>query len=159
MTAENMESPKKGIRIGTLTGLLIIVLALAALVLVFIPRMGPPPRWHTSEALAISTLRTISSAQELYKTRFERYASLSELGKAKMIDRVLVEAASPEHPKTGYYFILKHGGSNWSCIALPVRPGDSGNRSFHIDETGRIRFEKCESEQDRPAGPDSPELN
>jgi hypothetical protein len=112
----------------------------------------------SNPAAAISTLRTLSSAQELYNTRWKRYANLAELYRANMIGELLGKATNPEHAKSGYYFRMSLTEDSWSCVAIPVYPGSSGGRSFFIDETGEIREEPCMSKNDPRANKKSPTL-
>jgi len=111
-----------------------------------------------NEAYAISRLRTISAAQELFYARYERYGTLDELDTANMVDSVLARAIIPEKAASGYYYRLSVGQEEWSCTALPARPGRTGTRSFFIDETGVIYFSRCNSTSDPPADVDSPVL-
>lgn len=108
------------------------------------------------ESGAIANLRTISSAEELYKTRNGRYCSLADLYTLGVyIDESLSQATCPRQAKAGYYFTLTVGNGKWSCTAIPTRPGKTATRSFYIDQTGAIYWAVCESEDDPPAGPDS----
>lgn len=96
-----------------------------------------------NEAAAIGSLRTIVSAQAVFREgdrdgdgEYEYAASLSELARAKLIDPVL--ATGEKH---GYRFeILGADRFRWSATAVPVRPGRGGDRSFFVDESAAIRF-------------------
>jgi len=133
-----------------------LLLGILCIVIVFFS----VPYWYSPcgspEAAAISALRTLSSAQELYNTRWSKYGNMTELHKADTIDAVLAEATTPEHSKSGYYFRMSPGEDGWSCVALPAEPGYTGERSFFIDETGEIREEPCMSKSDPPANRNSP---
>ena len=136
----------------------VIVIAVILLA-VYLPPLfesGPSP---ANEAAAISALRTLSSAQELFNTRYGTYGDMDGLYQANMIDVRTAQATEDGVPKSGYVFIVQFSGSSsWTGIALPADPGVTGSRSFFIDETGVIRAETCESWNDQPAGPNSPPL-
>jgi predicted RNA-binding Zn-ribbon protein involved in translation (DUF1610 family) len=146
-------------------GLIVIILILLGLLSTGGGRPGCyffDTRRPANEASAISVLRTLSSAQELYCTRYGYYATLPQLANANMIDTVLANATTPQRAKYGYYFqltlVFKAAGvsvtqTGWQCTALPAEPGVTGTRSFFIDETGVIYFAPCESSSDPPASP------
>lgn len=112
----------------------------------------------SNEAAAIANLRTISSAEELYRFTHDRYGTFKELLGEEMLDEKLAEATSPRQAKAGYYYRLTLTKDGWYCVASPARPGKTGTRSFWINQTGEERWSKCESKDDPPAGPDSKKL-
>ena len=106
--------------------------------------------WHRprggGEASAISALRTLSSAQELYKTRngtYGDYFNLNDGEGNKYIDPALAKA-DPDHPmhqdKSGYNvdICLSPDGSDWCAIATPGNWDLDGCRNFKIDSEGII---------------------
>jgi hypothetical protein len=103
----------------------------------------PEGRLESNEAAAIGALRTLTTAQSLFREGDEDkngvldYASsLKILGKVGVIDRVLASGK-----KQGYVFkILEASQFTWSATAEPATPGASGKRSFFVDESGVIRF-------------------
>ena len=142
---------------------LIVAAVILVLAVVYVTVPGLDPNVHPANpAAAISTLRTISSTQELYKSRTGVYGNLHDLydyfGEEE-VNPALVKATDPERQKSGYYFRLAAEKDKWSCAAIPAVPGYTGERSFFIDEVGIIRWAPCEKEGDPPAGPDSQELN
>lgn len=179
---DNAETPKKGIRIGTLPGVLIILAAIIVLVLFVRPTVVTPRRYMTNEAAAISTLRTIYEAQKGYRTRWGRYVTLDALREARAIslgftggtaihrsiilhsdedNTVTVKGIATGGEKSGYVYemVVWNTLDCWSGFAKPSEPGKTGKRSFYIDQTGVVRLEKYESMDDKPAGADSPTLN
>lgn len=98
------------------------------------------------EATAISRLRTLSSAQELYNVRYEKYAeTLEDLMEKQFIDKEF---------NTGPGYSIRMGyvsEEKWSASATPE---DWSGRHFYIDETGVIREEKGTSanENSKPLG-------
>lgn len=100
-------------------------------------------RQGSNEAAAIGALRTITTAQALFREGdkdrdgiYNYAASLDVLGRANLIDVVLRTGR-----KQGYVFRIVTGdGFKWSADAVPETPGKTGNRSFFVDESGVIRF-------------------
>jgi len=91
-------------------------------------------RTAMEETAAIATLRTLSSTQELFNTRYGNYAGgLRALAEKNFIDKELATGV-----KYNYMFEMKaEGPDKWHCIARPLTPG---KRYFFIDETGVIRL-------------------
>lgn len=85
---------------------------------------------------AISSLRSLSQPQRNYWNSHtpHSFATLSELLKDNLID---TELASGK--KSGYNFVLIADKKEWSCKASPDRVGETGQRSFFIDQTNIIR--------------------
>jgi len=135
----SMPSPVR-ITILLLIAILLIIVGFA----LFIPDMITY-KWESNEAGAISMLRTINSAQELYYSRNEYLGGLEELERAKVIDSVLASATRPESAKSGYYYRLTIGQdrATWTCIARPSKWHTDGRRNFMITEEGII-FYNCE---------------
>ena len=125
----------------TLIELMIVVAILGIIVALAMPNLIES-RKAANEASAVSALRTISSAQELYNTRYSSYGTSNQLDIANMIDSVLAGATTSNSPKNGYYFLIDVSGSGaaWSCIARPSSWGTTGERNFKIDQTGVIYY-------------------
>ncbi len=107
-----------------------------------------------NEASAISALRTISSAQELYKTRngtYGDYCDLNDGGSNKYIDPALAKA-DPDHPdhmeKSGYVvdICVNADRSDWFAFAYPAANtwGRNGERNFKITSDGIIYWNDTE---------------
>jgi hypothetical protein len=90
-----------------------------------------------NESSAISSLRTLSSVQAQYVTRYDTYADLATLCNACLIDSVLGAGT-----KSGYRFTLTFANNScWQCIARPVRWGENGEeRNFIIETDGVIKY-------------------
>lgn len=101
----------------------------------------------SNETAVIASLRALGTAQAIYREADKDgdgqadYGSLIELFKANLIDGALGSGK-----KNGYRFQLTLGqGSDktglryWSLIAVPEKKGESGERSFFIDQTTVIR--------------------
>lgn len=104
----------------------------------------------SNETAAIASLRDLATAQAIFREADKDgdgvadYGTLRELFKANLIDGAL---GSGE--KSGYLFQLtlgrgedKRGLQHWSLVASPKSPGETGLRSFFVDETTVLRVEK-----------------
>jgi type II secretory pathway pseudopilin PulG len=124
-------------------------------------------RMAANEATAVGSLRTIATASITYQDEYHGYPSgLSALGPplsgqtanadgADLIDDMLMSGS-----KSGYSFTYRPVSSHsdgvfdgFDANADPITPGATGNRHFHVDESGVIR-----AETSAPAGRDSPPL-
>ncbi len=108
-----------------------------------------------NEVAAVSTLRTLSFAQEVFVTKYSRYGSFDELQGMGVIDMSLAQATTPERAKSGYCYALKAGEDAWSCTAVPAVPGTTGRKSYYIDQSGVIRSSIMTSSYDEPADENS----
>ncbi len=120
--------------------------------LIAIPPMLFGRRGNGNEASAISSLRTLTTVNEQYLSRYGSYASsLAVLQKEGYIDTVLASRV-----KSGYKFCYHSCGSKWSTATEPTSWRVTGERSFFTDETGVIRFEY---EERKPATDHSPPID
>ncbi len=98
-----------------------------------------------NELAAIGDARMISDAQARFRADdadgdgIDDYAaSLEELAAVGLVDALLGSGQ-----KQGYLFSMVRNsggiGFEWNATAEPVSHGKSGDRSFHVDETGVIR--------------------
>jgi hypothetical protein len=111
-----------------------------------------PPIRFSNEASAISALRSLWSAQEIYKDRSGTYGDYFNLcGRKKYIDPVLAKA-DPDHPehedKSGYNVDISVNADNtdWCAIAYPARWFMDGSRNFKITSDGVIRYNETEGD-------------
>ena len=119
----------------TLIELMIVVAIIAIIAAIAIPSLLNA-RKAGNEASAISSLRTLTTVNEQYRTRFQNYSDdLNSLTTAGYIDSVLGGGQ-----KSGYTFDYSKNGSTWSCKADPVSEGNDGDRHFFVDQSGIIRF-------------------
>ena len=125
----------------TLIELMIVVAIIAIIAAIAIPSLLNA-RKAGNEASAISSLRTLTTVSEQYRTRFQTYplGGLTALSGAGYIDTVL-GAAEPSL-KSGYRFDYTcTGATMWSCTAVPDNVGTTGDRAFFVDQSGVIRFD------------------
>jgi ribosomal protein L40E len=99
-------------------------------------------RAASNESMAISTLRTISTAESTYYATVGNgsYGTLEELADSSLVDKELLTGE-----KFGYKFEIRTGPSNnygsdgFEALATPVRYGSTGVRSFYLSEDGVMR--------------------
>jgi type II secretory pathway pseudopilin PulG len=138
---------------------------LGALGIVMIPIMAAiaiptllESRKTANEAMAVSSLRALSSAQELYYTRHASYGSMEDLLQKTLVDMRLGKATPGGTPRSGYFFTVRAKEHEWSATAVPSHPGATGGRSFFIDQTGIIYYKPCKTPNDTPASSADPPL-
>ena len=129
----------------TLIELMIVVAIIAIIAAIAIPSLLTAKK-SGHEAATIASLRTLSSTQEQYASRFGVYGELADLGTLEYIDPVLA-AADGANGKSGYQYSMTAGADDWSCTAVPLT-ASSGDRGFYVDQTGVIRFTQDGSEPD-----------
>ncbi len=84
----------------------------------------------------MSSLRTLTTVNEQYRTRFQTYAPrLADLEAEHYIDTVLGSGT-----RSGYTYAYRAGEKTWSCAADPAAPRGDGDRYFFVDESGVIRM-------------------
>ena len=134
-----MSSPRRARREGfTLVELLIVLLVIAILATMAIPNLLSS-RKAANETLAIHHLRTICTAQEVYKTRKlgegESYATLARMEEEKLVP----------WPRRGVFVIHDYTfadiaaptASEWGVSAVPN--DRAGDRSFCVTTEKAIR--------------------
>ena len=139
-----MGIPKARINVGVSLGLLCVLAAISAFVLLA-PRQ-PTIYWRGggNEGAAIGALKTVAAAQSLFRESDKEadgnldYGTLSELasaGTTGLIDRVLGSGT-----KQGYLFEATYGASTsefiWFATAGPALPGTTGDRYFCANHEG-----------------------
>jgi hypothetical protein len=85
------------------------------------------------EMLVVSNLKALRTAEETHRARIGSYGTIDEIVKAGLLNRpadasgyaIRVEVAS--------------GGSSYTVTATPNRYGPDGQRSFFMDESGKVR--------------------
>ncbi len=118
----------------TLIELMIVVAIIAIIAAIAIPSLLNA-RKAGNEASAISSLRTLTTVNEQYRTRFSEYGpALTNIQAAGYIDSVLGNGT-----KSGYTFVYTGTTNTWSVAGAPVTMSTTGDRSFFVDQTGVIR--------------------
>ncbi len=121
----------------SLIELLVVVIIIAIIAAIAIPNLLASRR-AANEASAISSLRTIHSAEATYQATAggnTNYGTLVQLNTAGLIDSVLGAATSQ---KSGYSFTNSAGSQVYCAEASPTTPGTTGIRYFAVNETGVV---------------------
>jgi len=141
----------------TLIELMVVIAVIAIVSAIAIPSIMDA-RKTANEASAISSLRTIVTANEQYQTRFVDHgyaADLTTLMDVGYLDQVLGSGV-----KAGYQFNYTPGGLiggsivRYSCRAEATSQGTTGDRSFFVDDTGVLRFKEGPGASDADAALD-----
>ena len=119
----------------TLIELMIVVAIIAIVAAIAIPSLLAA-RKSGNQASAISSLRTLASVSQQYRTRFQTYAQeMTDLVNAGYIDEVLGSSV-----KAGYDFFYAGTGEVWLCFANPRNLGTTGDNFYFVNESGVISF-------------------
>ena len=95
-------------------------------------------RQATKSASAISSLRTIHSAQASYRATNGRYGTLAELGNEKLI----VDPSLRAGEKSGYRFNIPTSAAlNYEAVADPVLDPRNVFQHYYIDASAILRVE------------------
>ncbi|UCF35347.1 MAG: prepilin-type N-terminal cleavage/methylation domain-containing protein [Acidobacteriota bacterium] len=119
----------------SLIELLIVVAVIGIIAAIAVPNLLESKK-AANEASAISSVRTIVTAQITYSATVGSgsYATLANLTAAKMID-----AALGTGQKDGYNFTVTDGTTDFTVTASPIDT-NSGTRGFFSDATAVIRY-------------------
>ena len=126
----------------TLVEMMVIVALIVLLAAISFPNLVRA-RLHANESLAQAALRSITTAEVIYRVSNVTYATLAQLGEAvpAYVDMVL-GCAMPPCAKHSYNFdIADISGATFFVYAVPVIANRSGIRSFCVTEDGVVRFQ------------------
>ncbi len=115
----------------TLIELMIVVALIAIVAAVAIPSLLHA-RKSANETTAIGFLRTAVTVNEQYKTRFQTYPA----SEVDLQDAGLITDQGPR----GYVLDFVTTAHRWRLRANPETPGQTGDRSFWVDQSGVIRW-------------------
>jgi type IV pilus assembly protein PilA len=124
----------------TLIELMIVIAIIAIIASIAVPSMVGA-RKNANEGTAIASLRTLITAERIYRERalngVNDYASsIAALGSATLIDSALSTGT-----RNGYvYSIISADHWTWQGQAMPQILNVTGDRTFYVDDTGVIRF-------------------
>jgi len=136
----------------TLIELMIVVAIIAIIAAIAIPSLLQMKK-SGNEASAISSMRTICTAEIAFQNRTGEYGTLEELGDE---DNPFIDAVLASGNKSGYNFTVEVTPStdttegSFTCVAVPESSGrfGTGVRQFYVDQTGVIRYTADGSEPD-----------
>ncbi|HVY60359.1 MAG TPA: prepilin-type N-terminal cleavage/methylation domain-containing protein [Planctomycetota bacterium] len=130
----------------TLIELMIVIAIIAIIAAIAIPNLIEA-RKGSNEAAAIGALRTLTTAQALFregdkdKDTVLNYSSALGTGTGTLSGTGLIDGVFGSGTKQGYVFkIITADNFTWSATASPASPTKSGDRYFFVDESGVIRF-------------------
>lgn len=130
----------------SLIELLIVVAVILIIAAIAIPNFLRA-RISAHESSAVSSLRTINTAEATYNTTYGAgYGNFAQLGSAAIpctptaANACLLDPDLSAGTKSGYSFTASslNGGVNYVGSATPITPGVTGQRTFCVDETGGI---------------------
>ena len=134
----------------SLIELLIVVAVIGIIAAVAIPNLVTS-RMAANEASAISSVRTLVTAQLTYSATLGngQYGAMADLQGANIVDTLLGSGT-----KEGYTFAtVPNAAISFTVNANPVTAGTTGQRRFYSDQTGVIRVNTGGA-----AGPGDPPL-
>lgn len=119
----------------SLIELLTVVVILGIIAAIAIPNLLRARQLANSSS-AILSLRTISTAQHLFRRLNNVYGTMEQLTESRDIDTALGSGQ-----KSGYVFqiVLLDDGTRFTCIATPMDKPDVYDH-YYVDETAVIRF-------------------
>jgi prepilin-type N-terminal cleavage/methylation domain-containing protein len=125
----------------SLIELLIVVAIIGIIAAIAIPNLLASRR-AANEAAAISAIRTLTSAEETYRTTVgggATFADMAGLLNRQLIDTVLAGATTVPNAKSGYIYSAITTSSNANfCVGGAPATSYSGTRNFSSDEPGVI---------------------
>lgn len=133
----------------SLIELLIVIAVILIIAAIAIPNFLRA-RISAHESSAVSSLRTINTAEATYNTTYGAgYGNFAQLGSASIpctptaANACLLDPDLSSGTKSGYNFsgFSLNSGVDFVASAIPVQVGVSGQRTFCVDQTGGIHFD------------------
>ena len=123
----------------SLVELLIVVAIIGIIAAIAIPSLLASRR-AANEASAISSVRTLSNAQESYRATSnsdsQQYATLAELVGGKLVDSSLGTATTAATAKSGYFYAITLPADRLTyCVGAAPVSSTVGARNFSTDTT------------------------
>lgn len=132
----------------TLIELMIVIAIIAIIAAIAIPNLLAA-RKQGNEASAISSMRTLNTAQVLYRESFReadgsgRAIFASDIAELSAAGTDLIDDTLGSGQRQGYAYQIAEGATapqfSWDAGAAPINE-NTGDRWFYIDSSGVVRF-------------------
>ena len=134
----------------TLIELMIVIAVIVIIAVVAVPRLLRA-KLVANESDAVGALRTLSSAQTSFQASSSNdadndgvgeYGSFTDLSSAVP---AFIDDSLGSGTKSGYFFsvttsaVANSAEIMWEATAYPIMKGNTGNRTFYINESGILR--------------------